>query len=416
MKKGYSSVRGMSDFDPTKSLAFGEIIEKAKKILKVFNYKEIILPILEEKDLFIKGVGETTDIVERQMFKIEGKDIVLRPEGTAQVIRYYLQNSLHKSSDFLKFFYTGPMFRGERPQKGRLRQFHHIGAEAIGSNSYHLDAEMIILALTILDQVGVSEKELKINTLGCDKDKIKFSQYLKKNLSSDESKLCDDCQRRLDKNPLRVLDCKNPQCRKEVIGLNLGQEHICDACLSKFKSLLALLDDLGVKYTYSPYMVRGLDYYTDTVFEISCEKLGSQDAIGAGGRYNNLIKYLGGPDIPAIGFALGIERILLTLGEKNKEEKLDVFVAITNQEFLGLGINILGQLREEGLSCDLDYCAKSFKGQMRSAQKKGAKVVVILGDEEVADNILLLKDMDKSIQKKIKKEDLLFEINKLIKA
>jgi len=404
----------MSDFDPAKSLAFGEIIEKAKNILKVFNYKEIILPILEEKDLFIKGVGETTDIVERQMFKIEGKDIVLRPEGTAQVIRYYLQNSLHKSSDFLKFFYTGPMFRGERPQKGRLRQFHHIGAEAIGSDSYHLDAEMIILALKILDQIGVSEKELKINTLGCDKDKIKFSQYLKKNLSSDKSKLCDDCQRRLDKNPLRVLDCKKPQCRKEVIGLNLKQEHICDSCLNKFKSLLALLDDLGIKYTYSPYMVRGLDYYTDTVFEISSEKLGSQDAIGAGGRYNNLIKYLGGPDIPAIGFALGIERILLTLVEKNKEGKLDVFVAITNQEFLGLGLNILEQLRDKGLSCDLDYCAKSLKGQMRSAWKKGSQIVVILGEDEVAEGTLFLKDMDKSIQLKIKKEDLLFEVNKLI--
>ena len=416
MKKIYSSIRGMSDFDPSSSLIFGEIIEKAKGVFKVFNYKEIILPILEEKDLFIKGVGEATDIVERQMFKIEGKDIVLRPEGTAQVVRYYLQNSLYKSSDFSKFFYIGPMFRGERPQKGRLRQFHHLGAEAIGSDSFYLDAEMIALALKILDETGLSNRELKINTLGCADDKVKFSQYLRESLVSRKSKLCDDCQRRLEKNPLRVLDCKKEQCNKEVIASNLGKEHICNACRGKFKSLLALLDDLGIKYNYSPYMVRGLDYYTDTVFEITSDKLGSQDAIGAGGRYNNLIKYLGGPDIPAIGFALGLERMLLALGEREKEEKLDVFVAITNQELLALGVNVLGQLREEGLSCDLDYCAKSLKGQMRSAQKKGSRVVIILGEEEVKENTFLLKDMEKSIQKKIKKEDLILEVSKLIKV
>jgi len=406
----------MSDFNPSKSLAFEEIIEKAKGIFKVFNYKEIILPILEERDLFIKGVGETTDIVERQMFKIEGKDIVLRPEGTAQVVRYYLENSLYKSGDFHKFFYTGPMFRGERPQKGRLRQFHHLGAEAIGSDSFYLDAEMIVLALAILDGVGLSNRELKINTLGCAEDKAKFSQYLKESLSSRKDKLCDDCQKRLDKNPLRVLDCKREQCRKQAIASNLEKEHLCNSCQSKFKNLLALLDDLGIKYTYSPYMVRGLDYYTDTVFEISSDKLGSQDAIGAGGRYNNLIKYLGGPDIPAIGFALGLERILLSLGEKRKEEKLDVFVAVTNQELLTLGVNILGQLRGEGLSCDLDYCDKSLKAQMRSAQRKGSRVVVILGEEEVKKNILLLKDMEKSTQEKVRKEDLVLEVRKLIRA
>jgi len=416
VKKTYSSIRGMSDFDPLESLAFGEIIAKAKNIFKVFNYQEIILPILEEKDLFTKGVGESTDIVERQMFKIEGKEIVLRPEGTAQVIRYYLQNSLYKSSDFHKFFYTGAMFRGERPQKGRLRQFHHLGAEAIGSNSFYLDAEIIALSLNILDRIGLSDKELKINTLGCAEDKVKFSQYLKKNLASRKNNLCDDCQRRLEKNPLRVLDCKKQQCRKEIIASSLEKEHLCNTCQAKFKNLLILLDDLGIKYNYSPYMVRGLDYYTDTVFEITSGKLGSQDAVGAGGRYNNLIKCLGGPDIPAIGFALGLERILLTLENKKIERRLDVFVAVTNQELLTLGANILNQLRESGFSCDSDYCDKSLKAQMRSAQRKGSRVVVILGEEEIKDDILLLKDMDKSIQEKIKKENLILEVNKIIKA
>lgn len=405
----------MSDFGPADSLLFQEVTDKARSIFKLFNYKEVILPILEERELFIKGVGETTDIAERQMFKIENKDIVLRPEGTAQVVRHYLQNSLYKSSDFCKFFYSGPMFRGERPQKGRLRQFHHIGAEAIGSDSFYLDAEIISLALKILDAIGLKRRELKINSLGCSRDKENFSRYLKKNLISRKERLCVDCRNRLDKNPLRVLDCKRPECCKEVSGLNLKEEHLCPQCRIKFNNLTSLLGDLGVKYTYSPYMVRGLDYYTDTVFEIVSDKLGSQDAVGAGGRYNNLIKYLGGPDIPAIGFALGMERVLLSLGKIKQEEKLDIFVAVTGLDLIGLAVDIANRLRSQGFSCDLDYCAKSLKGQMRSAQKKGARLVVILGPEEVKEGSLLLKDMEKSAQEKIKKESLAPRVRELLK-
>ena len=422
MRKIYSSIRGMSDFDPAQSLIFEEVILKAKEVFKIFNYEEVILPILEEKGLFIKGVGEATDIVERQMFKLEGKDIVLRPEGTAQVVRYYLQNSLQKKGDFYKFFYTGAMFRGERPQKGRLRQFHHIGAEAIGSGSFYLDAEMIILALKILDKAGLSQKQLQINTLGCAEDKLKFSRYLKENLACRKNNLCDDCQKRLDKNPLRVLDCKKEQCKSIVIALDPGQKHLCGNCHKEFKDLLSLLDDLGIQYIFSPYMVRGLDYYTHIVFEITSKGLGSQDAIGAGGRYNNLIKYLGGPDIPAIGFALGVERIILALGESQKsaligaKEKLDVFVALAQEGLFGLGFDILAQLRQAGLACDFDYCDKSLKGQMRFAQKKGAKIVVLLAESEIKENMLLIKDMEKATQKRIKKEDLISEVTGLIKT
>ena len=412
MKKIYAGIRGMVDFGPSQSLIFKEVIRKAREIFKVFNYEEIILPVLEEKDLFTKGVGEATDIVERQMFKIEGKDMVLRPEGTAQVIRYYLQNALHKKGDFHKFFYTGAMFRGERPQKGRLRQFHHIGAEAIGSNSFYLDAEMIIMALKILDEAGISRRKLEVNTLGCIEDKLKFSRYLKENLARKKKNFCDDCQKRLDKNPLRLLDCKKEQCKRIVAALNLGQEHLCGTCREEFKNLLSLLDDLAIPYTFSPHMVRGLDYYTHTVFEITSRELGSQDAIGAGGRYNNLIKYLGGPDIPAIGFALGLERILLVLGRKEKKEKIDVFVAVENQKLLNSGFDILVRLRQAGLTCDFDYCGKSLKGQMRFAQKKGAKHVVILAEPAAGEGILLLKDMEKATQKKISKEHLISEINK----
>ncbi|MFH1504746.1 MAG: histidine--tRNA ligase [Candidatus Omnitrophota bacterium] len=411
MNKIYSNIRGTSDFSPLESLLFRQLGQEARKVFKAFGYEEVILPFLEEKGLFSKGVGEGTDIAERQMFKIEGKDIVLRPEGTAQIIRYYIQNALYKQSSFHKFFYTGAMFRGERPQKGRLRQFHHIGAEAIGSNSIYLDAEMIDLSLRILDCLGVQEKELKINTLGCASDKLKFSDYLRKALEYDKSNFCDDCRRRLNKNPLRVLDCKNKQCKEIAKSLNLEQTHICQDCKNQFKDLLSLFDDLGIKYTLSPYLVRGLDYYTNTVFEISSSKLGSQDAIGAGGRYNNLIQSLGGPDIPAVGFALGLERILLALDKPKFVPVVDVFVAVSGQKLLKSGFDILRRLREQGINSDYDYCAKSLKGQLRFAQKKGARFVVIVGEDELKEKSVMLKNMEKSTQEKVKIEELIYKIN-----
>jgi len=413
MKKKYSNTRGTSDFNPSQSLIFRKVNRKAEEIFKIFDYKEIILPLLEEKDLFIKGVGEATDIVESQIFKIEGKDIVLRPEGTAQVIRYYLQNSLYNQSSLHKFFYMGPMFRGERPQRGRLRQFHHIGAEVIGSNSYYLDAEIISLCLEIFRALGIKNHELKINTLGCIQDKNKFSRYLKESLSLNRDKLCGDCQRRLEVNPLRILDCKNRQCKKVVNSLELEQSNLCKDCKDQFKNLLFLLDDLGIKYNYSPYLVRGLDYYTNTVFEIVSSELGSQDALGAGGRYNNLVKFLGGPDIPATGFALGLERILLVLGEAEETQKVDVFVAAASSALFGAGFDILQKLRKKGLSSDCDYCGKSLKGQLRLAQKKEAKFVVILGEEELKEGCVVLKNMGKSTQEKVKINNLISRVSSI---
>jgi len=412
VRKIYSGIRGMSDFSPSESLAFGEIIEKAKGIFKVFNYKEIILPILEEKDLFIKGVGETTDIVERQMFKIEGKDIVLRPEGTAQVIRYYLQNSLHKKSDFHKFFYIGPMFRGERPQKGRLRQFHHIGAEAIGSNNAYLDAEMINLSLKILEAIGIKDKTLWINSLGCKTDKDKFAKIVKEGVLQDKDNLCEDCNRRAYKNPLRVLDCKKDQCKSiartwVTQAANPMKNYLCDACKKEFKDVLKILDDSGIGYKLSTFLVRGLDYYTNTVFEITAPGLGSQDTIGAGGRYNNLVESLGGPSKPAIGFALGVERILLSLGELKKKQKLDYFIAVDNRSLIKEGFYFLNKLREKGISVDFDYCDKSLKTQLRIAHKKGAKYVVLLAEDKYKTGYLVLKNMQDSTQEDIRLENFL---------
>lgn len=415
MSKIYTSIRGTTDFDQQAAAVFNKISGTARRIFTLFGYEEIILPYLEEMELFRRGVGEVTDIIERQMFKIEGKDIVLRPEGTAQVVRYYLQNSLHKQSDFYKFFYIGAMFRGERPQKGRLRQFHHIGAEAFGSNSFYLDGEIISLSGKILDDIGVKDRELKLNTLGCLNDKDKFSGQLHKSLESQKSKLCEDCQKRIDKSPLRILDCKREGCREITASLDLSGSHLCEDCKKQFKNLLSFLDDLGIKYTYSPALVRGLDYYTNTVFEIISKNLGAQDAIGAGGRYNNLVQSLGGPYIPAIGFALGIERILLLLGQKEISSQIKVFVAAAGESMEKEGFKIVQGLREKGVSCDKDYCGKSLKSQLRQAQKKGVKFVIITGEEEWKDNCVLVKDMEKSTQEKVKIDNVFNYFHNLIK-
>ncbi|MDD3296179.1 MAG: histidine--tRNA ligase [Candidatus Omnitrophica bacterium] len=407
----YSSIRGTSDFDGSDAFLFGKVNLKSKFILKSFGYEEIILPLLEEEGLFAKGVGQGTDIVERQMFKIEGKDIVLRPEGTAQVVRYYLQNSLNKKSDFYKFFYTGAMFRGERPQKGRLRQFHHIGAEAIGSNSFYLDAEIIDLSLKILDSVGLKERKLIINSLGCKKDKDKFIGLLKADLDKRKKYLCEDCHIRLNKNPLRVLDCKNEECRKQIKSFmkidSYPQDYLCPRCFDDYKNLIGLLDDLSIKYILDPCLVRGLDYYTNTVFEITSLELGAQNAIGAGGRYNGLIKSLGGPDIPAVGFALGVERILLALGSTSLEPALDIFVVVSGRSLEKVGFQIVRELREAGVNADLDFCGKSLKGQMRLAQKKKASFALIIGEQELAQGSVLFKNMVNSQQEKVARSGIL---------
>lgn len=415
MTKSYKSVRGTYDFNPQDTALFNNITQKARNIFSHFGYEEIILPILEEEAVFTRSVGETTDIVEKQIFRVsrrekEDSDIVLRPEGTAQVVRYYLENSLYKQSDFYKFSYIGPMFRGERPQKGRLRQFHHIGAEAIGSNSVFLDAEIIALCLAVLDTIGIKDKTLNINTLGCVKDKEQYMQALRRDLEDKKNHLCGDCKRRLEKNPLRILDCKQEPCKRIVKEFHLGeagQKHLCEGCKEEFANLLDLLKAAGIKYNYNPILVRGLDYYTNTVFEITSQSLGSQDAIGAGGRYNNLIKSLGGPDIPAIGFAFGIERIMLAFGQKIETDTISVFVAAIGDAAKAEAYNILRDLRENGIPSDMDYCSKSLKAQMRYAQRRKANFVVMLGDDELKEGVAVIKNMNNSEQQKVKRNELL---------
>jgi histidyl-tRNA synthetase len=415
MKRQYSNVRGTVDFSSQQVALYESLRRKSVNLFNLYGYRQLILPFLEEKNLFIKGVGQTTEIVQSQMMKIEGKDIVLRPEGTAQVVRYYLQHRLDKKNNFYKFFYIGPMFRGERPQRGRLRQFNHIGAEVVGSDSVYLDAEVIILALKIVDSIGLKKKQLQLNSLGCQEDKKKLSKYIKEKLSKQKDKLCSACQKRIVNNPLRVIDCKRDKCKRIVNSLKLGKDHLCFDCQNHFNNLLNVLGDLGINYKYNPFLVRGLDYYTHTVFEITSDQLGSQDALGAGGRYNNLFSQLGGVDIPAVGFALGIERVMLALGKKEQKKRPLVFIARAGEDLEKQGLLLLSELRANRIASSCDFRAKSLKAQLRYGQKIGAELVVILGEDELKENKVILKDMSKSEQETLKLKDLITKIKEKLK-
>ncbi len=416
MEKKYSNVRGTVDFSPQQVFFYERLRKESASLFNLYGYKQLILPFLEKKQLFIKSVGQATDIVQKQMMKIEAKDIVLRPEATAQIVRHYLQHRLDKKNNFYKFFYIGPMFRGERPQRGRLRQFNHIGAEVVGSDSFYLDAEVIILALKILDAIGLKEKKLQINSLGCRQDKEKLSKYIKEKLGQQKNKLCPDCQRRIRGNPLRVIDCKKDRCKKIVSSLELEKSHLCPNCRRHFDDLTGILNNLGIDYNYNPYLVRGLDYYTNTVFEITSDKLGSQDALGAGGRYNNLFKRLGGIDIPAVGFALGVERVMLALGNLEFSPSPLVFIARAGFDLEKEAFLLLADLRNNNIVSNCDFREKSLKAQLRYGQKIGAGLVVILGQEELKDKEVILKDMAESKQEKIKLKQLVAKIKEKLNS
>ena len=450
-----------------------EYVEKeARQLLRNYGYNEIRTPIFEKSELFVRSVGQTSDIVQKQMLNLsfqgfvekyqfdeigldsgdvfkkliengwaekisptqirlksylfEGKvigemkkvfeddevldkilfpqyytSLSLRPEGTASIVRAYIQNNFDRLERLSKFFYIGPMFRGERPQKGRLRQFHQIGAEAIGpeSCSPYLDAEIIALSVAILKALGLSDFNLKLNSLGDEEDKENFSKYLKKELKPVSGNFCSNCQRRYRLNVLRVLDCNNKDCQAIVDGLDIHDAHLSDKSREYFKEVCGALDRLKVSYEIFPKLVRGLDYYTHTVFEISAPSLGSQDALGAGGRYSNLVSQLGGPDVDAVGFALGIERILLAMPKGDVEAgKLNVFIIALDEKSFLKAFALLHQLRDADVSGDMSYRISSMKSQMRLADKKGAGHVIILGEAEMQKGEVTIKNMESGDQ------------------
>lgn len=400
----FKHVAGTKDILPEEVSNWQKMEQISRKIFSVYNYKEIRIPLIEDVDLFNRCLGESTEIVQKQMFLIQNKEetYALRPEGTAGVVRSYIENNLEKTDSFAKFYYLGPMFRLERPQKGRLRQFHHIGCEVIGASGPDIDIEVIALADALLKAFSIEGYKLKINSLGCRNDKIQFSSLLRDKLKTKLDNLCPDCKIRYENNVLRVLDCKVETCKEIISNLDLSSAHLCNECASHFNSLQQGIFALGIKYEVSPCLVRGLDYYTRTVFEISHEMLGAQDAIGAGGRYNNLVKELGGQETGAIGFAFGVERLLLVSPlQTNANTPEIIYLIALGQKAKETSIPILNALRSSGVPCDTDYENKSLKGAMRKANDLNSKYAVIIGENEINNNAATVKNMISGEQKQI---------------
>jgi histidyl-tRNA synthetase len=407
----YKKIPGTKDILPEESLIWQKIEETSRRIFTLYNYQELRLPILEQEGLFNRSLGQDTEIISKQMFLVKNSEetYALRPEGTASVVRAFLENNLDKTCGFSKFYYLGAMFRLERPQKGRLRQFHHIGCEAIGSQDASLDIEVISLAANLLKAYGVRGSQIKINSLGCPKDKEALADILRKEIKGKLKQLCPDCNIRFKQNVLRILDCKKAGCKEITEGLGLKDAYLCLDCKGHFQKIRAGLDSLKIEYQVQPYLVRGLDYYTRTVFEITHPNLGAQDALGAGGRYDNLVKSLGGQAMGAIGFAFGVERLILAFSRQPKADMIPrlVYLIALGDQAKGKVVNLLSDLRNAGIASDTDYEDKSIKGAMRKANDLKAKLVLIIGEDELKKNTVTLKDMSSGEQLEIIEEKII---------
>lgn len=400
-----TAIKGMRDLLPEETAAWQAVEEKARRIFKTYGYAEIRTPIVEPTELFVRSVGETSAIVEKEMYTFEdrkGVSLTLRPEGTASVARAYVEAGLHASDPIAKFYYFGPMFRYEQPQKGRSRQFFQIGAELIGAEGALADAEMLIMLSQFFSALGVDDARLEINSLGCSNCRPDYLKALKDFLKGKIEKFCEECQNRHQKNPLRILDCKKEGCRDLSDKAPLISDFWCEACAAHYRELRGLLVAGHVRFKENPRIVRGLDYYCRTAFEVLCDRLGAQNAAAAGGRYDGLVKDLGGPQVPGVGFAVGMERLMMLVGDADKKAaaKPAVFFALLGNEASQKALPVIRELREKGLAVECSY-GGSLKSQLRRADKLLAKRVVILGDNEVQKGIAMVKDMAQGTQQEI---------------
>lgn len=393
--------RGTEDILPNDSKIWRLIENTAHEICAKYGYKEIRTPVFEDTSLFSRGVGDTTDVVQKEMYTFNdkgGRSITLRPEGTASLVRSYIENSLYANPQPTKLYYLISCYRYEKPQSGRLREFHQFGLECFGSDSSATDAEIITLAFEFFKTLGVKDLSLNLNSIGCEKCKPKYNEELKKYFSSHIDKLCDTCKDRLEKNPMRIIDCKSPVCQEVCANAPRMIDYLCEDCDSHFKQLTSYLDKLNIKYTIDPNIVRGLDYYTRTVFEITSDALGAQSTVCGGGRYNGLVEELGGKPTPGIGFAMGIERLILILKSQGIElgESLgpNIFVASIGDNASLTAQKLVYDLRNKGLWAERDLCDRSVKAQMKYANKLGACYSIVIGDDEVLNNKASLKNMD----------------------
>ena len=411
------ALRGTSDILPDTIMRWSAVEHTVRRFARLYGYQEVRTPVIEDVALFLRSVGETTDIVQKEMFRFEdrgGHEIVLRPEGTASVVRAYLEGNLHKTEGFSKLFYLGPMFRAERPQAGRFRQFHQFGVEAIGSRSPWVDAEVIALCVETLKTCGVSQLMVLVSSMGCRDDQARSAEKLRERFASLKTKLCKECQARFEKNVFRVLDCKNPGCyasgmvmRADAeIGARSGESPflLCEGCRQHFDEVRRGLTIAGVAFDDTQVFVRGLDYYTRTVFEVRAKGLGSQDAVAAGGRYDHLVEDLGGPPTGAVGFAAGIERLLMARTDASSNgapPRRGLYLAVAQAGLAPEGFRWVQQLRSQGVPALMDYDGKSLKAQLREADKARCRFVAILGEVELKQRAITLKDLEQSSQRTV---------------
>ena len=414
--------RGTKDIVPAEAYKWNYLEGKFRDLCRLYGYEEIRTPIFEHTELFKRGVGDTTDIVQKEMytFKDRGdRDLTLKPEGTAGVIRAFIENKMYAETQPTKLFYITPCFRYERPQSGRQRQFHQFGVEALGSDTPSLDAEVISLAMQFLGEAGLKDLTVSINSVGCPVCREEYNQLLKEYLAAKADVLCDLCNDRRDKNPMRVIDCKNETCQANIVDIPLMADHLCENCKDHFSQLKQYLDEMDINYVVDKKIVRGLDYYKRTAFEIISNDLGAQSTVCGGGRYDGLVEQIGGPSgYSGIGFGLGAERLLLTLEANGVEignpNHTDIFVVTIGDKAKLKSFSILKDLRDNHISADKDHLDRSLKAQFKYSNKINAKYTIVIGDDELDKDEATLKNMETGDQKLIKISELVNELRSVL--
>jgi histidyl-tRNA synthetase len=412
-----TAIRGFKDILPEDARRFQAVEGIARSVFNSFGFREIRIPIMEKTELFKRSIGETTDIVEKEMYTFRDRDdesLTLRPEATASVIRAYIEHNMSAAEQITKLFTIGPMFRRERPQKGRFRQFNQIDVELFGDDKPQSDAELIFMLMHFLQTTGLTELILEINSLGCKACRPAFSKAVIDFLRGRENELCPDCKRRISTNPLRVFDCKVETCASIIASAPQILEFLCTDCRNHFDLVQSLLQDLNVAFIINARMVRGLDYYTKTAFEVKSGALGSQNAVAGGGRYDGLVSFLGGPEV---GFAVGFERLIACLPEDaTNSSGADLFVAALGEKAQKFGFKLVNELRRTGIAAEMDYTDKSLKSQMKRADKLNSSFTLIMGEKEMEDKQAPLRNRKTKEQQELSFDNLQGKITNIIKA
>ncbi|MBE6750518.1 MAG: histidine--tRNA ligase [Ruminococcaceae bacterium] len=416
------AIKGTNDILPSESHEWQFVEQKMLETASLYGFKEIRVPVFEHTEVFLRSVGDTTDVVQKEMYTFDdkgGRSITLRPELTAGVIRSAIEKGLVNGALPVKVCYIGGCYRYEKPQAGRLREFHQFGVECIGAAEPNADAEVIALARQLLDSIGVKKIALEINSIGCLECRKEYHKALKEYFSQNTDKLCGTCNERLDRNPMRILDCKSPICSEIAAKAPVVLDYLCDDCREHFEKVKGYLKAQNIEFTVNPHIVRGLDYYTRTVFEFVSGDIGAQSTVCGGGRYDGLVSQMGGPTVASLGFGMGIERLMLVLKNQGAElpeaPKTDLYIVPMGEKALLKATELCALLRREGYKVQTDICARGIKAQMKYADKIGAKFTVVLGDNEIETGKARLKDMAEGTEREIKVDELLDELGEAIR-